>query len=65
MRNEHGLSDAEAEEKARLARFAAIERETAGMHHAFVALQPLDHMGRRRALRWLSEALDNDPEPPF
>ncbi len=43
---------------------AAVERETTGMHLAFNALQPLDYNARRRAIRWLQEALDN-VEAPF
>jgi len=64
MKNEEPRAANDAE-RQQVERRAAIERETTGMSRAFAALQSLDHMGRRRAMRWLAEALDNDPEPPF
>lgn len=51
-------------EVERSRRIEAVRTETAGMATAFHALQPLDGNGRRRALRWLAEALD-DIEVPF
>jgi hypothetical protein len=51
-------------EVERSRRTEAVRAETAGMATAFNALQPLDHNGRRRALRWLAESLD-DIEVPF
>jgi hypothetical protein len=41
-----------------------VKLETSGMHDAFAALQPLDRNARKRALRWLAEALE-DIEVPF
>lgn len=42
----------------------AVRLETGGMAVAFNALLPLDHEARRRAIRWLTDALDNI-EVPF
>jgi hypothetical protein len=54
-------TEAEREQERRR---QAVSTETSGMHAAFTALQPLDGHARRRALRWLAEALD-DIEVPF
>jgi hypothetical protein len=58
------------EEEIKEAKAAEHERrtiavETAGLHAAFAALQPLDYHARCRALHWLRDALDNREEPPF
>jgi hypothetical protein len=45
-------------------RIKAVWREANAMHSAFIVLQPLDFNARRRALRWLRDALDN-VEVPF
>jgi len=50
--------------KAQSERAGAVQQETAAMHASFVALQPLDYNARKRALRWLAEALEN-VEVPF
>ena len=50
--------------KARSERAEAVRQETAAMHASFTALQPLDYNARKRALRWLAEALEN-VEVPF
>ena len=41
-----------------------VKTETNGMYEAYAALLPLDYNARRRALRWIGEALEN-AEPPF
>jgi hypothetical protein len=51
-------------EKEQDERAKAVQRETAAMHTAFVALQPLDFPARKRVLRWLADALENS-EVPF
>jgi len=44
----------------------AVAVETAAMHRAFTALQPLGEEARYRAIRWLARALDlPSREPPF
>lgn len=63
------MKDEEAREATEAQRDQARRREavlieTAGMHTAFNALQPLDHQSQRRALRWLADALENI-EVPF
>jgi len=42
----------------------AIRIETSAMAAAFGDLQPLDYNARKRALRWLGDALEN-VEVPF
>lgn len=51
-------------EKAQRERVLASDEETRGMAAAFAALVPLDYNARKRALRWLAEALE-DIEVPF
>ncbi len=41
-----------------------VRLETSAMASAFGVLQPLGYNARRRALRWLGEALEN-AEAPF
>jgi len=65
-----GLQEMTREEQQRRERMQAeqqaVRAETGGMTLAFIALQPLDHVARRRALDWLALALaERDPEPPF
>lgn len=62
MKNDEMPREATPAEVERSRRTEAVRAETAGMHAAFTAL--LDHEGRRRALRWLADALDNI-EVPF
>ena len=45
-------------------RVKAADQETRGMAMAFAALMPLDRNARKRALRWLADALEN-VEVPF
>jgi hypothetical protein len=64
MKDEEMPREATPAETERSRRLAAIADETGGMRCAFDALQPLDGHARKRALRWLAEALD-DIEVPF
>lgn len=45
-------------------RVKETDEETRGMAMAFAALVPLDRNARKRALRWLNDALE-DIEVPF
>jgi hypothetical protein len=45
-------------------RVKSADEETRGMAGAFAALVPLDRNARKRALRWLADALE-DIEVPF
>lgn len=45
-------------------RIKAVDSEARGMATAFAALVPLDRNARKRALRWLADALE-DIEVPF
>ncbi len=56
--------EATHEEKAQRQRVLASDEETRGMAMAFAALVLLDRNARKRALRWLADALD-DIEVPF
>jgi hypothetical protein len=51
-------------EKAQRERVLASDEETRGMAAAFAALVPLGRNARKRALRWLADALE-DIEVPF
>jgi 2-polyprenyl-6-methoxyphenol hydroxylase-like FAD-dependent oxidoreductase len=63
--NDHELvREATPAERERQERRAAVVVETSAMATAFTALLPLDRPARKRALRWLTEALEN-VEPPF
>ena len=58
------VREATEAEDERDSRAKAVADETNGMYAAFIALRSLDYNARKRALRWLTEALENC-EVPF
>lgn len=61
---DYGVREATDAEKAQRERVLASDEETRAMAMAFAMLVPLDYNARKRALRWLAEALEN-VEVPF
>ena len=62
--HDHEERSATPFEQEQQRRVKETDQETRSMAMAFAALVPLDRNARKRALRWLAEALE-DIEAPF